>query len=80
MNEAFEKINGGSMALRERLGRRVRDSWLAWAMEQPNPKPNWLLPYDQLSTEQKDVDCRIGLALYRLGQREAGEDVQAPSS
>ena len=27
---------------REALGRLVRETWVAWAKVQPDPKPSWL--------------------------------------
>lgn len=51
----------------ETLGRRVREIYVEWAREQPDPKPSWLVPWDQLDPGQKEVDIRIGLALYSLG-------------
>lgn len=55
--------------MREALGRIVREVWIKWAQEQPNPKPSWLVPYDQLSEPDKDVDNRIGERLFREGIR-----------
>ncbi len=48
----------------ESLGRRVREVWIAWATEQANPKPSWLVPWDELDELQKEVDRRIGLAIW----------------
>lgn len=52
---------------RDRLGRRVRDVWLAWARQQPQPKPSWLVEYDELTEAEKEVDRRIGAALWGDG-------------
>lgn len=52
---------------REELGRLVRSIWLEWAKEQPNPKPSWLLPWEELSEPEKEVDRRIGEKLFLLG-------------
>lgn len=49
---------------REQLGRRVREVWIAWAREQPNPKPSWLVPWEGLSEPDKEVDRRIGAAIW----------------
>lgn len=46
------------------LGRKVRETWVAWAKRQPNPKPSWLLSYDELNEEDKQVDREIGVAIY----------------
>ena len=53
--------------IRERQGRRVREIWVAWAMEQPDPKPSWLVPWDELGEADKEVDRRIGAALWGDG-------------
>jgi hypothetical protein len=45
---------------REALGRLVRDEWVRWAREQPNPKPSWLTPWSDLSESEREVDRRIG--------------------
>ena len=45
------------------LGRVVRDAWVKWARTQPNPKPSWLVPYDQLSEPEKEADRQIGMAV-----------------
>ena len=50
--------------LRERLGRRVREVWIAWAIHQPSPKPSWLLPYDELPEPDKEADRCIGSVIY----------------
>lgn len=50
--------------LRERLGRRVREVWIKWAERQPNPKPSWLVPYDELPPEDQDADECIGMAIW----------------
>ena len=54
--------------LGETLGRRVREVWVIWAKEQmgidPDPKLHWLTPWDELDEPSKEVDRRIGLALW----------------
>ena len=52
---------------RDNLGRLVREVWIAWAREQPDPKPSWLVPYDQLDEPAKEVDRRIGERLFLEG-------------
>jgi hypothetical protein len=52
---------------RERLGRIVRKVWVDWAKEQPNPKPSWLQPWEELSEPDREVDRRIGERLYLIG-------------
>ncbi len=48
---------------RERLGRAVRGEWVRWAVEQKSPKPSWVIPWEILSEEQQEVDCRIAQAV-----------------
>jgi hypothetical protein len=54
---------------RDHLGREVRTAWVRWAELQPNPKPSWLVPYDELSEPDKEADRLIGeyIALGVLG-------------
>lgn len=56
-------------ALREVLGKIVRAEWIAWAKEQPCPKPSWLVEWDSLGEPDKEVDRRIGERLFREGLR-----------
>lgn len=51
----------------ENLGRHVRWEWMVWARQQANPKPSWLVPWTHLSGPDRDVDMRIGTALYERG-------------
>jgi hypothetical protein len=50
---------------RDELGRLVREAWIKWATAQPNPKPSWLVPYEQLSDADKEADRQIGEAVAR---------------
>ncbi len=50
--------------LRERLGRRVREVRIAWAQRQPSPKPSWLVPWDDLGENDKEVDRCIGSVIW----------------
>ena len=54
------------------LGRLVRDTWVAWAMEQPGIKLSWLVTWDQLPEDdpQREVDMRIGEAVAAATRRE----------
>lgn len=52
---------------RDMLGQHVRKVWVAWAREQPDPKPSWLLPWEQLSEPDREVDRRIGETLFKMG-------------
>ena len=54
---------------RESLGRMVRQVWVAWALEQPSPKPSWLLPWEALDEGQREVDMRIGETLHEAGRQ-----------
>lgn len=65
----------------ESLGRFVREIWIEWAQEQPNPKPSWLVPWEGLSEPDKEVDRRIGRALFRMGRtaaRSERDEVNGP--
>ena len=53
----------GDAIAAETLGRLVRDAWVAWAREQPDPKPSWLVGWDDLDDGQREVDMRIGQAI-----------------
>ena len=59
---------------REALGRRVREVWVQWAREQPDPKPSWLVGWDELDDGQREVDMRIGEALAAQAPQPADED------
>lgn len=48
---------------REDLGRIVRETWVKWASEQPDPKPSWLTEWEDLDDGQREVDMRIGEAV-----------------
>lgn len=50
--------------LREQLGRRVREVWITWAKEQPNPKASWLKAWEELSEADREVDRRIGETIW----------------
>jgi hypothetical protein len=58
---------------RETLGQYVRWVWMNWARDQPNAKPPWLVPWEELSEADKEVDRRIGETLARVGR---GSDVR----
>jgi len=50
---------------REALGRLVREVWVTWAREQPDPKPHHLDPWERLDEGGKEVDRRIGEAVAK---------------
>lgn len=43
--------------------RLVRLVFVRWAREQRDPKPSWLLKWDEIDDGQKEVDMRIGEAV-----------------
>jgi hypothetical protein len=51
---------------REALGRRVREVWVACAPEGPDLKPSHLVPWDELDDWNREVDMRIGDALWNM--------------
>jgi len=56
---------------REYLGRAVREAWIEWANDQPPPiKPSWLVPWEELSEADKEVDRRIGDKLRSIFLKE----------
>jgi hypothetical protein len=65
MNEALKA------KILDRLGRMVREVWIEWAREQPNPKPSWLLSWEEIEESDREVDRRIGLRLYDRGFQDA---------
>lgn len=52
------------------LGQLVRRAWLAWARRQPDPKPSWLVEWQDLDDGQKTVDREIGAAVFAFALRE----------
>ncbi len=56
---------------RESGGKLVRETWIAWSKEQPNPKPSWLVSWEELSEPDKEVDRRIWEACQHRGQPQA---------
>lgn len=69
---AYPPIRPGDPAEPRLLaGMFVRQVWVDWAREQPDPKPSWLLPWADLDPGQQEVDMRIGAALFDAGQRSA---------
>jgi hypothetical protein len=58
---------------RDQLGRLVREEWIAFARERGDSKPSHLVEWEALDAVNKEVDCRIGTALYLLGVDESDE-------
>jgi len=52
----------------ELLGRAVRRIWVGWAREQPDAKPSWLVPWEDLPERDREVDVRIGRHLANIGR------------
>lgn len=52
----------------ESLGQLVRETWIEWAQEQPDPKPSWLTPWDDLDEGQREVDTRIGATVAAVAR------------
>lgn len=59
--------------VRESLGKRVRREWEAWAWEQPDvaAHPSWVVPWEHLPERDREVDRRIGFALWSMGNQAA---------
>lgn len=67
-NARLNHFLDGSRSLpidRDSLGRFVREAWVMWALTQRDPKPSWLVPYDELSEPDKEADRKIGEAVAR---------------
>lgn len=65
-------------AHRDRLGRRVREVWVMWAQQQRDPKPTWLVGWDDLPEPDREVDRRIGSALWADGFADGLNAAPAP--
>jgi hypothetical protein len=61
---------------RELLGRMVRDIWITWAHEQPNPKPSWLKPWEELSEPDREVDRRIGEGIATFATQQQQKQIE----
>ena len=66
VGDATAPAGGVTEDMREFLGKLVRLEWTRWAAEQPNPKPSWLKPWTELDEPDKEVDRRIGEAIWRF--------------
>ena len=51
---------------REFMGQLVREVWEEWAREQPDPKPSWLVPWNELPEPLREVDRRIAERVARF--------------
>jgi hypothetical protein len=50
-------------SIRVQRGRLVRETWVTWAKRQRRPKPSWLVPFDDLDADQREVNMLIGEAV-----------------
>lgn len=48
---------------RDRLGRLVRETWVAYCLETGNTKPSHIAPWEELSEWDKEADRRIADAI-----------------
>lgn len=64
--QSFKDADDWLYPSRDELGRVVRNAWVQWAKQQPDPKPHWLTPYDQLSEADKEADRQIGEAVKQF--------------
>jgi hypothetical protein len=70
----------GATGERERLGCLVRETWVAWAREQPGPKPSWLTGWDDLDEGQREVDMRIGVAVAVAERERLAGEIEAEAA
>jgi hypothetical protein len=49
--------------IREQRGRLVRETWVTWAKRHRSPKKSWLVGWDDLDEDQREVDMLIGEAV-----------------
>jgi hypothetical protein len=59
---------------REALGRLVREAWMHWARQHPNPKHSWLMPWEELAEDDREVDRQIGEQVAEFLARQIRED------
>jgi hypothetical protein len=77
---AVQELVGGfadflEQGRRERLGRTVRDVWIAFAKRQKAEtgiaaKPSHLVSWDELDEPNKQVDREVGDACFQIGFQE----------
>ena len=58
---------------REPYGRIARETWVAWAKEQPDvaDHPSWTVDWDGLPDRDREVDMRIGAAVAAAEKKQA---------
>jgi hypothetical protein len=59
------------------IGALVREVWVEWAAEQPDPKPSWLTPWEDLDEGQRQVDKRIGATIAAVARAAERDRVRA---
>ena len=66
------------MLSRDDVGRVVRETWEAWAREQPDvaEHPSWLVPWESLPERDREVDMRIGDAVTMASFSRLRADVE----
>jgi hypothetical protein len=66
-----EEILDRAGVTREWCGQWVRREWHAWAAAQPDvaDHPSWVTPWMALDERDREVDRRIGTALFCAGWR-----------
>jgi len=69
--------NPRSTLVREALGRLVREVWVVWAHDRDGGKPHHLLPWEQLSADDREVDRRIGETLLGIRDWRNGQTTRA---
>lgn len=74
--ENAERLPGPN-GQREFLGRLVRQVWVEWAREQPDPKASWLQPWEALTEPEREVDRRIGERVASVAAPLWSDDVAA---
>ena len=76
LNEPAPELESPECSGRDQGGKLVRDTWITWAKEQPNPKPSWLIEWEDLNEPDKEVDRRIYDAISSLSaQRESSIEI-----
>lgn len=77
--EATPEQQAEPVTHREFLGKLVRAEWIKWAREQEDQKPTWLEPWEALTEPMREVDRRIGEALWRFSALQHPDAPQAPA-
>ena len=52
-----------SRVKKSQIGRWIREGWVKWAYTLPNPKPDFVKPYEELSPAMKEADDTMGIYL-----------------